>query len=60
MLRGFLLIAQPPLLGEEGKFATPPFRQTAREAVVSSAKASRAAAENQSMLIVSIGNNCIG
>jgi hypothetical protein len=29
MLRGIFLIAQPPLLGEEGKFATPPFGATA-------------------------------
>ena len=33
MLRDFFLIAQPPLLGEEGNFATPPFGQHGLSAV---------------------------
>jgi hypothetical protein len=33
MLRVFFLIAQPPLLGEEGKLAAPTFGQHARQPV---------------------------
>jgi hypothetical protein len=33
MLRDFFLNAQPPLLGEEGKFDTPPFGQQPLPAV---------------------------